>query len=897
MLSVGSAVFFPHYGEALVEGGGYVFTCWVSSDYRYKVARITRSTGTVEVVDLGALPYNDTHFYPVLLLDPTDNRVIVITSGRYGIAGAPNDTLPRLHKTADAWGGTTFGGFVGANFPYTANGLPAYGNPVMTADGTLLLFVRSTFSGEVPNRPGYNGCMLYRFVGDGTSKSAAQLTSGSYTTLVQPTPDPDGRIYPTRAIVRDGTVHMTYSYQEATILGSTAPMRGLAYIYCDNPSATTPVWRRVDGTALTLPIASDAAAKSSLLYAHNEYGPYNGTLDIDPDGRPFLAAPRWTLSADKTIATARWLDRYRWNGTAWTSATVSTEDYGFAYGTRIFHSPSNTRSTDLADVVTEHETIRLGSPRAVDTDDGLIVAGTFGGNLIVSGLPVSGEGDYDVTLAVPVAGDYDVTLAAPLPSPLTFEDTFNRANSTTVGNGWTQTLTSATGTPPLYGIIDNKLVVDPTNATGPSRTFTVLRTPNLPYNRAVEASVSGSVWTNRLWLGRNASGQGYYAHIDRFAVAIRRADPAVVNLASVGRDDFVPGTYRLELLDGVLTLSINGEPLLSATDTTYMTAGTTTYQMGADIVGSLGDGPTMYDDFRASAVGTVPGFILTYNPNGGTNPPLVHFGGTTYTVRSASGMTRPGYNFDRWSTTPAGAGTDYAPGSTITLTAPTTLYARWTPADPVPLFEDTFNRANSATVGNGWSQEVLTANNQYGISNNQFYITQTTTTTNWIGIRRAYAGGLRNNTITIDAVQFGQLPNTSRVSVGFGGTLQLSRTDFQGYAVRFYGGGTLELRKGTGTSITNIGQITGVDRSTVRTIGLRRIGSTLQLMLDDVVVLERTDTTYGDLTHIHAALEANNGTTLADNLRIYDSALYPKLPPDPEPSTRRRRPRMTFGGL
>ena len=40
-------------------------------------------------------------------------------------------------------------------------------------------------------------------------------------------------------------------------------------------------------------------------------------------------------------------------------------------------------------------------------------------------------------------------------------------------------------------------------------------------------------------------------------------------------------------------------------------------------------------------------------------------------------MTRSGYSFVNWNTLANGTGTSYAAGSTINLTADTTLYAIW----------------------------------------------------------------------------------------------------------------------------------------------------------------------------------------------------------------------------
>ena len=71
------------------------------------------------------------------------------------------------------------------------------------------------------------------------------------------------------------------------------------------------------------------------------------------------------------------------------------------------------------------------------------------------------------------------------------------------------------------------------------------------------------------------------------------------------------------------------------------------------------------------------GYSLTYDANGGTNPPAQQTGSTSYTVAAQGSMTRSGYSFVNWNTLANGTGTSYAAGSTINLSADTTLYAIW----------------------------------------------------------------------------------------------------------------------------------------------------------------------------------------------------------------------------
>ena len=78
-------------------------------------------------------------------------------------------------------------------------------------------------------------------------------------------------------------------------------------------------------------------------------------------------------------------------------------------------------------------------------------------------------------------------------------------------------------------------------------------------------------------------------------------------------------------------------------------------------------------------------YKVTYNANGatsGTTPTdaTSYTSGTTVTVKSNSGnLAKTGYTFAGWNTKADGTGTTYAAGNgTFTITANTTLYAKWT---------------------------------------------------------------------------------------------------------------------------------------------------------------------------------------------------------------------------
>lgn len=78
------------------------------------------------------------------------------------------------------------------------------------------------------------------------------------------------------------------------------------------------------------------------------------------------------------------------------------------------------------------------------------------------------------------------------------------------------------------------------------------------------------------------------------------------------------------------------------------------------------------------------GYQVTYNgngKNGGGNPPTdntVYTSGATVTVLgNSNSMTKTGYTFSGWNTSPDGNGTDRAASSTFSITSDVTLYAKW----------------------------------------------------------------------------------------------------------------------------------------------------------------------------------------------------------------------------
>jgi uncharacterized repeat protein (TIGR02543 family) len=88
-----------------------------------------------------------------------------------------------------------------------------------------------------------------------------------------------------------------------------------------------------------------------------------------------------------------------------------------------------------------------------------------------------------------------------------------------------------------------------------------------------------------------------------------------------------------------------------------------------------------YNAGMASASLQVTRVTVNFNANGGsgTTPSAqtVQTTGSSITLPGGSGLTKSGYDFGGWNTNEFGTGTNYAAGSSYTVTGTITLYARW----------------------------------------------------------------------------------------------------------------------------------------------------------------------------------------------------------------------------
>ncbi|NBU47110.1 MAG: hypothetical protein EBS34_06645, partial [Flavobacteriales bacterium] len=126
-------------------------------------------------------------------------------------------------------------------------------------------------------------------------------------------------------------------------------------------------------------------------------------------------------------------------------------------------------------------------------------------------------------------------------------------------------------------------------------------------------------------------------------------------------------------------------------------------------VGGSSNGQAIGID-NVSVTAVIPTFNITYNGNsntGGIAPTDAtnYSSGSTVTALGNTGsLTRTGYTFAGWNTLANGSGTDIPAGSTFSISANTTLFAKWTANSNTITFD-----GNGATGGATSSQNINTA--------------------------------------------------------------------------------------------------------------------------------------------------------------------------------------------
>ncbi len=112
----------------------------------------------------------------------------------------------------------------------------------------------------------------------------------------------------------------------------------------------------------------------------------------------------------------------------------------------------------------------------------------------------------------------------------------------------------------------------------------------------------------------------------------------------------------------------------------YSFAGWFSAPTGGSFVGPAGTAFTPTSPTSLYAQWTkLPSIAVRFSTNGGRGAmaPVSSYSGATVAVPDRAPVTRPGYRFVGWNTSPTGAGTAYRAGEALTLTSPMVLYAQW----------------------------------------------------------------------------------------------------------------------------------------------------------------------------------------------------------------------------
>ena len=144
---------------------------------------------------------------------------------------------------------------------------------------------------------------------------------------------------------------------------------------------------------------------------------------------------------------------------------------------------------------------------------------------------------------------------------------------------------------------------------------------------------------------------------------------------------------------GTISASVNSTAYTAKDNNTSITNTSQDFEFtgnqSGEIVIRLAYSSAVKKNFYVSSITVTytPTYTVTYNANeatSGTAPTDAsspYLSGSTVTVLDNTGsLVKTGYNFSGWNTKDDGTGTDRAVGSTFTISANTTLYAKWVPA-------------------------------------------------------------------------------------------------------------------------------------------------------------------------------------------------------------------------
>jgi uncharacterized repeat protein (TIGR02543 family) len=206
------------------------------------------------------------------------------------------------------------------------------------------------------------------------------------------------------------------------------------------------------------------------------------------------------------------------------------------------------------------------------------------------------------------------------------------------------------------------------------------------YNSTFEMK-GGLIWGNKA-TGASSNGGGVYVYNNgTFTMSggkIYGTDEATVTLRNTSNGS-----------GATLYVNSSGSAKYTSNNTDITTPGT-----GRDSTITVG---------TTSAVNVT----VTYNINGGTGTTpasqMVSVG-SSVTLNNGSGLTRTGYTFGGWNTSPSGTGTNYSASSSYTPVGNITLYAKWDNT----LTANTWKDGNIlSSNGEQWFRFTATASTQY----------------------------------------------------------------------------------------------------------------------------------------------------------------------------------------
>jgi hypothetical protein len=339
------------FGRCVLVTNGYIFYTYTAQNdpntiQTCRVSRFDEATlefhGDVQVYQYAM--YDDAmHYWSEPLLDPTDDKIVITMSGQYIYSGGEQWSPAVIAKSTNAFGGTIeqfTGGsqFTAAELPYITMDAPTqrvlgYNCSAISTNGTVIWFGNAR--GNVDDRGSHYRMTYWRYRGNGTPKTVAQMVAGgeyvlvadrpAFTDTPKPTPVNEGSSYPTK-IVLDGTrVGILWSYVANTLLGTVdntahALAWGANYFETDDIDAATVSWKKIDGTALTLPLAgSDEVRLDPVLAAlphwssvRNSVVYHNDTVRVIAHRAYRDADSDWNIYAHHVMVR-------EWDGTEWTT--------------------------------------------------------------------------------------------------------------------------------------------------------------------------------------------------------------------------------------------------------------------------------------------------------------------------------------------------------------------------------------------------------------------------------------------------------------------------------------------------------------------------------------------------------------------------------------------------